>query len=756
MDQPAADQLAARIITLEEAVTQIKQACEDYQQLVATGNQPTPEASAQLPLPQPEPPTTETAQPGNQTTSNNLEQTGRLPFFFLVGAGISFPDVPLAGDITKQCKAYAQKFNIVTEPAASGSMESYSHWFDRAYPHPKQRQMYLRSLIEKKPISLANFRLAHLLSTRRIANLLVTLNFDDFISRALVLFGRPHIVCDHPATVERINPEQNDIQILHVHGTYWFYDCVNLGAEISERALISDQTNATMAYKLDDVMERSSPIVLGYSGWENDVVMRSLKRRLSTTLPYNIYWFCYQKENLLDLPLWLREKRQVCFVLPPEPPPDGQDSSSPDGRPTLKREPATRSSVKDASVKQEAKPTLSAQTVLEALHQAFLVDPPQLTQDPLGFFADQLSNVLPKNTKGEVIDHGYSLRSVIEYARELSKEHPLPESQFKKALDALQSSKNREAVIEAGKINLAKLTEAQLRDLMDAMWAAASGLYDNSKEEMAGYDLVILIGDLLNLRTSDGGVQLRILKALYNKGGTFSALDQPHKALKVYEEILKRANDTTDPALLAYVAGGLTNMSATLYELNRLPEALEIIEQIRSRFGATEDAEINEWLALALSNKAAMLVKLRRFEDAAVTYEEVINRFGSEQDPIYNEYLGGALNGLGFYRLVQAKKLWAEGNEVEARTLLSQAQELLAESLVREPDQPITMGNQSYAAFLLGNVEDARTLLTKAINLGGEELRKTELEDSTIHPLPRDEEFRALIRSIPEAEPKVT
>ena len=32
---------------------------------------------------------------------------------------------------------------------------------------------------------------------------------------------------------------------------------------------------------------------------------------------------------------------------------------------------------------------------------------------------------------------------------------------------------------------------------MDAVWSAAMGLYDNSQEEMDGYDLVVAIGDML-------------------------------------------------------------------------------------------------------------------------------------------------------------------------------------------------------------------------------------------------------------------
>src|SRR5450631_3512683 len=64
----------------------------------------------------------------------------------------------------------------------------------------------------------------------------ITTNFDDFISRSLTIFGEPHIVCDHPETIQRIDPETDDLQIVHVHGTYWFYDCCNLEGEVEARS----------------------------------------------------------------------------------------------------------------------------------------------------------------------------------------------------------------------------------------------------------------------------------------------------------------------------------------------------------------------------------------------------------------------------------------------------------------------------------------------------------------------------------------
>jgi len=152
-------------------------------------------------------------------------------------------------------------------------VDVYSHWFRAAFPHRIQRQQYLRSLIADAPITHANFRLAHLLIRGSISNIVVTPNFDDLLSRALTLFGKQHIICDDPRTVERIDPEKIDIQLIHVHGSYWFYDCRNTRAEIQDRAMPHSDTTLTMAALLDKILAYRAPLVIGYSGWESDVFM---------------------------------------------------------------------------------------------------------------------------------------------------------------------------------------------------------------------------------------------------------------------------------------------------------------------------------------------------------------------------------------------------------------------------------------------------------------------------------------------------
>ena len=51
------------------------------------------------------------------------------PFFLLVGAGISHPPVPLAGQIVEECKTKARELGRFKALSTSNAIEEYSFWF---------------------------------------------------------------------------------------------------------------------------------------------------------------------------------------------------------------------------------------------------------------------------------------------------------------------------------------------------------------------------------------------------------------------------------------------------------------------------------------------------------------------------------------------------------------------------------------------------------------------------------------------------
>jgi hypothetical protein len=376
-------------------------------------------------------------------TRNRPTKPVANPFVFVAGAGISYPSVPLAGWITKECEKLARGKGVNVGPKSDSPIDRYSHWFEKAYPDPTARQEYIQRLVQAKPISPANFRLAHLL-IEGFTNLVITPNFDTFLSRALRIFGHDKFrVCDHPATTARITPELGQTQIVHVHGTFQFYDVVNLKGELENRARF------TMARLLDDIFRDRVPIVIGYSGWDGDVITKALKRRLEkkdSPLPYTLYWFCHSTCPSLD---WLVSKSGVRFVAPDE------------------------------------GATLSAEQILDELIREMGCKEPELARRPVRFLAEQLRESVPK---GKDQADPYSLRSV---AARLHRAAELEEAEFtetnrymERVRSFLRTSKYHEAAEAIIAMPFDMLNYPQLEELLGQVELIAPYISEPSRRRL--------------------------------------------------------------------------------------------------------------------------------------------------------------------------------------------------------------------------------------------------------------------------------
>jgi tetratricopeptide (TPR) repeat protein len=580
----------AREVTLEAAVSEIKQACD------AAG-------------------------------------IGSPPFFIIAGAGISVPYVPLASEIARDCKRIASEQGRLDEPAGKSPMEVYAHWLQKAFPDRGLRQDYFRHWILNKPISHANLRLAHLLSEKKLATLVVTPNFDNFLTRALNLFGQEHIVCDHPATTERINPESDDIQVVHVHGTHWFYDLCNLPGEIRGRTVDTPLQSVTMPSLLDDILRRHSAIVIGYSGWDGDVITTALRRRHISTVRHNLYWFCYSRSNLDSVPQCVRDSLDACIVLPP--PVNALLGVSP---------PTMTSKIGDSSGGQE--PSLPAQLVLDKLVQAFTLKSPHLTLDPIGFFADELGKSFPQDTSITPGDDIYDLRGVIRTVanirRSAMKKKPAAlESEIERVRDAVRRSAYPEALRRVARLE-ARVSSAKHREmLIESALAAAQGLGDNSDSELKGYDLVIR---LTTTKASTKWVTRKSLAtALYNKGITLGQLNRTEDAITTYNEMLRYFADASEPELREGVAKAFFNKALALAAVGKKEEAVAAYDEILVRFGNDSELEVSECVARSLVNRGVFLGELDRGDEERASYDEVMTRFGKTGEPRLQQQVAKAL-----------------------------------------------------------------------------------------------------------------
>jgi tetratricopeptide (TPR) repeat protein len=501
------------------------------------------------------------------------------PFFIVAGAGISVPTIPLAKNIIEHCRAKAAGHEGPAM-AASSVLDQYSYWFDRAYPQPVDRQRYLRGLIQDKPITESCLRLAHLLTSRRVARLLVTLNFDDFISRSLHVFGTEHTVCDHPGTVDRIDLASQEITIVHAHGSYKFYDCRNLREELEDRARPSERTVRTMAAFLDRALSFSSPLVIGYSGWDGDVVMSALRRRLEgASLPYRLYWFCYNQDAIRDLQRgapWLVEHPDVRLVAPKE---SFMEASS------------AIQSAQDSSVSHEE--TLPARSVFDAINRGFDLEEPELTRDPVRFFARQLRSTLSSEA-GEA-----NLRGVYSFVKVVER---LERAADLEAVDFRASQIGEGADVESVR---ALLRRSQYGPALRAMSLIAPRSQQFERQKLFELAELLLKGNEL----------------------------EPAGALHATELLLTLANDIPAirdrPGYLMQRLQWLIDKGQSLYQLGRGQEAVATYDEIVSEYRASSEEDVTAKVRYALSRKALALSQIGREEEAIRLYDALIPEFRS-------------------------------------------------------------------------------------------------------------------------------
>jgi len=259
----------------------------------------------------------------SSTLEIELENKETLPYFFIVGAGISVPEIPGAATITNSCiekvkMRYSQnpaRFDEIYQnsPGENLGSKNYSYWIEKAYPNRINRSNFFKSIIKDSKISTANILLAQIIQSKKIATTVFTTNFDNKLKQALELMGVSEVfVADNPLDNLSIDVSSSDIQIAHVHGSYQFYDCANLEYEISD---VTEQNGLTGAVQaLRSFLQSKAPIIVGYSGWETDVIMSCLRERIIYALPYNYIWLCYTIIDYYNLPSWLKDCPNIKFI----------------------------------------------------------------------------------------------------------------------------------------------------------------------------------------------------------------------------------------------------------------------------------------------------------------------------------------------------------------------------------------------------------------------------------------------------------
>lgn len=270
-----------------------------------------------------------------------------------------------------------QRICDVAERLRKNSAKYYSYWLEQAYKNKIHRQQYLKNIMNDSKISMSNLLLAQILNTKTIATTVITPNFDNHLLKSLNLLGNYDVFsADNMLDNIALNANSKTVQIMHVHGTYEFYDCCNLESGIAKIA--QGQGIKTTASTIKTFLKTKSPIVIGYSGWEDDIIMSKLRERLEyAALPYKLIWFCYSGKDYEKLPEWLRENKEVVFVLP-------------------EKKMDMRSKIENRIEDKAEDTVLLAEDVLSELIARFGFKSPNLFSNPIQYYIDLIDSFLPE------------------------------------------------------------------------------------------------------------------------------------------------------------------------------------------------------------------------------------------------------------------------------------------------------------------------------------------------------------------------
>jgi tetratricopeptide (TPR) repeat protein len=257
-------------------------------------------------------------------------------------------------------------------------------------------------------------------------------------------------------------------------------------------------------------------------------------------------------------------------------------------------------------------------------------------------------------------------------------------------------------------------------------------------EAINAYDrAIILAGESVKL------MEQQVASAMLNKGLALGKLQRADEEITVYDELITRFNRSTELELLQQLSAAMFNKGVALSEGKRFDEAINVYDQLLKRFLDSTDSKLQEHVANAMLNKAFVFGQLNQDDRSIKVYDQLIKRFSNSNESTLGNLVRKALNGVGFFNLVQAKNKW---NQTETRTvLLTDARSKFESILEHLPDSPIALGNLSYTLFLQGLRMEAVTPLSRALRLGGEEIFKGLLKDTETNAVPDDAAFRTLL-----------
>ncbi len=162
--------------------------------------------------------------------------------------------------------------------------KEYGALFRYFHKQPRQRQLYIETIIDGKEPTFGYLYLSGIISENRF-NRILTTNFDDLLSDSLFrYYDRKAVVAAFDSSVTSFRIESTRPKIIKLHGDFLYDNLKNISQELKS-------LDTVMEEKLYQVCKDSGLIVVGYSGRDESIMapLRDMVRK-AQYLNMGLHW----------------------------------------------------------------------------------------------------------------------------------------------------------------------------------------------------------------------------------------------------------------------------------------------------------------------------------------------------------------------------------------------------------------------------------------------------------------------------------
>jgi tetratricopeptide (TPR) repeat protein len=197
----------------------------------------------------------------------------------------------------------------------------------------------------------------------------------------------------------------------------------------------------------------------------------------------------------------------------------------------------------------------------------------------------------------------------------------------------------------------------------------------------------------------------------------------------------------------------LTTIAHALLQRGRAKEAIALFDKVLRNSRDASELPVKWALVDSFLGKATALIQLGRITEALNMADDAFAHANNLDEPeLRDRSVSAALIIFGTSNIRMGKQALQSGEETKAQAYLQRAESMLSAGCQRFPQKALLFGYSAYVAFLAGRQDESRALLTQAVELGGAKPGDALLKIVAIHPIPQDNEFRALLASIPDPQ----